>query len=287
MNRILYAYLNIDHPMVAWEVAIGRIKSSCHDHNLGVSIWFYSQMQKYIANPNSKLVIDEFKLELVRQASFPKKVSRLKGVYFFESFEMANMALDRWNLTKHKKYITKVFFSADTYTNVDSEWITTFLGSDNDDEWMQQYWSGKTLGVKPLTEIIASGIGMIHDEKIKMQAYQKVIDRDPYTSIFLNMCIAGFREKRMLNIGQIFPSISHESGVLKGGYFVHMEDMNKREQEVGEAFQMARAKGLNLPMFRHSDPDVFFTLPDLKILDFEFSQKEAMTLFDQIHTSIS
>ena len=33
-NITLWAFLNIENPIVAWEVAIGRIRSSCDQKNL-------------------------------------------------------------------------------------------------------------------------------------------------------------------------------------------------------------------------------------------------------------
>jgi hypothetical protein len=41
-NLELWAYLNIDNPVVAWEIAIGRIRSACDINKFAVSSWFYN-----------------------------------------------------------------------------------------------------------------------------------------------------------------------------------------------------------------------------------------------------
>lgn len=284
MNKVLYAYVNIDHPMVAWEVAIGRIKSICdgQDSDFGVSLWFYSLIQKYIKDPDASRVNNEFKLENIRQQHFPNQVSRLRGVYFFESKEMANIALKRWGLNHHKKYVTKVNFSGNNYSYVDSEWITDYLHGD-DDEWMHKYWSGETLGIKPLTEVLASGIGIILDNDFRIKAYEKIISQWPTTSILLNACMAGFSEKKMEKIGQAIPAIVNESGVLKGKYYINMHDFNNREAEIVEALEEARSKGMNRPWIAPNDPTKIFSVCDWSHLNFEFSNGEAVTTFDRVH----
>lgn len=285
MNKKLYAYVNIDHPMVAWEVAIGRIKSICDDQDddFGVSLWFYSLMQKYVKDPLSNCVNNEFKLELIRKNEFPNQVSRLRGVYFFESREMANIALDRWGLSKNKKYVTEIDFFGNNYSYVDSEWITDYLESDNDD-WMRKYWGGETLGVKPLTEILASGIGIIIDKNLRMQAYNKIIDKWPTSSLLLNACMAAFAEKNMEKIGQSIPAIVNESGVLKGKFYINMNDMNNRETEVVEALELARKKGMSLPIIMPQDPTKIFSLCDWSHLNFDFSNSEALQSFNKVHS---
>ncbi|MFO4664510.1 hypothetical protein V5G98_17845 [Vibrio cholerae] len=249
MNKILYAYVNIEHPMVAWEVAIGRIKSICdgQDSNFGVSLWFYSLMQKYIKSPNSKRVVNEFKLEKIRQLHFPNQVSRLRGVYFFESLEMANVALDRWGLNHHK------------------------------------YWLGETLGVKPLTEVLASGIGIIQDNGLRIKAYEKIISQWPTASILLNACMAGFTERKMEQIGQAIPAIVNESGILKGKYYINMNDFDNREKEIVEAVEEARVKGMNLPWIAPDDPTKIFSLCDWSHLNFELVNTDAVATFDRVH----
>jgi hypothetical protein len=84
MKIRLYAYLNIANPMVAWEVAIGRIKSSCDisKNAFGTSIWAYSLLRKLAINGMDRRFHNELKLEAIRQKMNNHLVSRLTGVYF-------------------------------------------------------------------------------------------------------------------------------------------------------------------------------------------------------------
>lgn len=286
MNRKLYAYFNIKNPMVAWEVAIGRIRSICDDTetSFGVSLWFYNLLRKYIGNGASNCVINEFKLELERQENFCDKVSRLQGVYFFESKEMAESALDRWKMPQKKKYISEVYFSGNSYTEVDSEWITSYIQSD-ETSWMKHYWSGKTLGVKPLTEILANGIGVIQDTNLRMMAYNEIIEKWPTCSILLNSCIATFSEAKIENIGQLVPAILKQENFIEGSYFINMKEFDENQDKVIASLSEAKEKGMNLPMILPDNQDKIFSLPDLTCLSFKLENFAAAELFFNIHDS--
>lgn len=284
MNRRLYAYLNINHPLVAWEVAIGRIKSICdnNEEEFGVSLWFYGLLEKLRKNSNDSRVINELKLELLRLNKFDQKVSRLTGVYFFSSKELAETALDRWGLPHQKKYISEVYFSGNSYTEVDSEWITTYLKTKNTD-WMKSYWNGDVLGVKPLTEIIASGIGIIQNNDLRLEAYKKIIKKWPTTSILLNACMASFAEYKIERIGLAIPALINTNGTIKASYYIDMNDFNKRQPEVISALERATKKGMSLPYIKPNDPDKIFSVCDWSNLSFEIENKDIIDLIKSIH----
>ena len=65
-NVTLYAYLDISNPMVEWEVAIGRIKSSCDPLGdpFGVSLWFYNNLKNKLNTNNVMQLINEFRWRL-------------------------------------------------------------------------------------------------------------------------------------------------------------------------------------------------------------------------------
>lgn len=167
-QRKLYAYLNLNNPIVAWEVAIGRIESICYKSEFGVSIWFYNLVRKYLSDNHNEKLQNELALEKVRSDNFRDKVSRLTGIYLFKTKEMAEIAIDRWSLNQnYKNTIAEIDFHGLNFTEVDSEWITDYLGSplEQNAPWMHNYWSGVTRGENPLTEVLASGIGYINDKK--------------------------------------------------------------------------------------------------------------------------
>ena len=283
MKKKLYAYLNIENPMVAWEVAIGRIKSICfnNEKEFGVSLWFYGLMEKYIRDESSKRVINEFKLELVRQKNFADKVSRLNGVYFFNSLYHAEAALDRWGLSHRKQYLSEVCFEGSSFTELDSEWITAYLNSD-DTDWMPKYWSGETLGVNPLTEVIASGIGVIQNEELRERACKLISEKWPDSTVLLMACAAAFHESKIYDIGLTHPGLVCKNNDVEGSYFISMDSFNKNEIVIADSIRKAESNGQNLPYTRPKDPSVIFALPDLRDLGFILKDKQISDIFEEI-----
>jgi hypothetical protein len=99
-NLTLFAYLNIANPMVAWEVAVGRIRSSSDRprDTFGVSVWSYSLLRRYTTKGLDQRFRNELLLEAVRQQVHPDACSGLKDLYFFESEYDAHAALEQWGL---------------------------------------------------------------------------------------------------------------------------------------------------------------------------------------------
>lgn len=287
VSRKLYAYLNINNPMVAWEVAIGRIESICNDDNeFGVSIWHYNLLRNYFSSNRIIESRNEYELELIRMSSFPDKVSRLKGVYFFESKEMAECAIERWGLNSYRKYIAEVEFFGENYTSVDSEWITTYLNSEDNvhNDWMRKYWAGETMGVRPLTEVLASGFGIVHDKSFRSKAIQNVYNRWPTSSILLNASIAGFALCQFKEISRIKPSVMLKDGKIIGQYFVDMNSLNDNERIIVDAMVEMFQEGSNLINIRPDNEESIFSLPDLRSEFFDCDDVRMKDLFKSVHS---
>lgn len=283
-NVELYAYLNIDNPMVAWEVAIGRIKSSCdrNPDNIGLSVWQYNMLKQLSLSGAGNRINNELNLEIYRQRHHADKVSRLNGVYFFESEAIAHQALERWNLARYKKYISKVIFSANRMTCYDSEWITTYMDGD-DSGWYEGYLSGETLGVKPLTEILASGIGTVENKLLREQAYRNIMEKWPTSTPLLYFAIAGFCEAGIEDVALVRPFLSLQGGELHGEHIIYMESLELRQKEVAEAAQRLKERGISLPIILAEGEDAFFNLPDMREHSFRLSIPEATSVYKSMH----
>ena len=227
-NSTLYSYLDIENPMVNWEVAIGRIRSSCDTTDVegAVSFWHYSNLRRYIESEDINRIRDEYKLESIRQKFYPNCVSRLTGVYFFETPDMANAAIDRWNIEQRKKkFVTSISFSASKITRVDSEWITNCLGKQNTtDDWMHEYWLGNTYGNFPLTEVLASGLGLVADNKLRLECFKRIQDLSPTFAKLAMFGIAGLNSG-IEGVGQVLPIIGWHDNKLKGQYYFDIREM--------------------------------------------------------------
>lgn len=287
MNITLYAYLDITHPFVAWEVAIGRIKS-VDDNNpegFGISQWQYSLLSEYVNHGLNQRFINELMLEHIRQKCYPQRVSRLQGVYFFESEEDANNALDRWNMPYKKKYISAVKFSANKLTKVDSEWITNKFFSTSDIRWMNRYWEGEVYGEAPLYEILASGIGVILNYDLRIEAYKRIINLWPESTFLLAMACCSFKVYKMEEIALLRPAIIAKNDKIIGSYFIKMSDLDTKENQEKAAHAMEICKKNNeLPPFiLPKNPEAIWRIPDLRQYIFIFDNPLASNILSAVH----
>lgn len=284
-NIELYAYLDISNPMVEWEVAIGRIASSCDvsRRDFGVSLWFYNNIKNKIIDGRTNHFINEMNLELVRQRNFPNSVSRMTGVYFFDSEKMLKNAFLHWGININSSYISKVMFSADSLSIVDSEWITQNINSiEGDNSWMSSYWSGESYWEKPVTEYIASGIGIIANNELRKTAYNSLLKKFPRFSKILAFSAAKFFYG-IDNAGQVVPAILSKNGKLTGSYCIDLNSFKGEEKpSMDEILEYCQAKGVNFPY----NP-IFDTSPDIHLPDFdgrfEFDSKQALKLYNSVH----
>lgn len=288
MKHRLFAYLNIMNPMVAWEVAIGRIKSSCDisPNSLGTSIWAYSLLRKLALQGMDKRFNNELMLESVRQQLPQRTVSRLSGVYFFESEGDARAAVERWGIPSRAQFISPIDFYPNMLTRVDSEWITSYIQSDEAD-WMERYWNGETLGQKPLTEVLASGIGQVRNMELRKRAIEQIYKKWTTATPLLSMACCGFGDAQIEEIAMVRPVISHENGVIKGTHEIYIGDLDKNQERLLAALENCKARGEVLPMVVPDDGETFFTTPDFSHLDFELKFRPASDTLAEVHAFAS
>jgi hypothetical protein len=284
-NITLYAYLDIRNPMVAWEVAIGRIKSSCdnNQNGFGVSLRQYGLFKKYAEHGIADKFINELKLEHIRQLYFSCQVSRLKGIYFFETEQAAKIAVNRWNMSIKEKYITPVNFSANFLTKVDSEWITSYLNNTSANaDWMHSYWRGDTCGKAPLVEVLGSGIGVIQDNELIKEAYRKLMDLWPASTPLLASAMCAFRIMKAEEIAQIKPAIITDGNYIKGNFFINKKDFDTREQDITDAVEICKQKGEYPPVIMPAKVEDLFVLPDLREYGFVLENKQCRDDFSKL-----
>lgn len=270
--------------MVAWEVAIGRVRSSNDGQRegFGVSVWAYSLLRRYAAKGLDQRFRNELQLELVRQRECLNGCSRLEDLYFFESEYDAHAALERWGLSSRRNLISPVSFSADRLTKLDSEWITSYLASDETD-WMPHYWKGAILGVKPLTEVLGRGIGLVRNRELRLRAYQSIIEQWPTSTPLLSMACCAFAEYGLEDIAIVRPAITSTKVGVQGSHFICLQDLSSKEDKVVAALQACRDRGDAPPMIIPDDGVTFFKVPDLTSMDFSLMSKDCAQTLGRIH----
>lgn len=283
----LFAYLNIDHPMVAWEVAIGRLQSvgETPGEKFGVSLWAYSMLQNYVQGKLPKRFANELRLEYVRMRDHAHCVSRLHGLYFFKSEEDAHAAVDLWGMPNRRKYISAVQFFPSALTEVDSEWVTSNLGSNNNSAWMDSYWSGATAGARPLTEILATGQGVVLNKELRIQAYKRIYSLWPTSTPLLAAACCAFDRCQLNDVAVSKPGLVSNGAAIQGGYYIYMKQFNEHQSAIIEAIKDCQKAGDFPPIVMPSDQRNIFTLPDLSSLSFELHDPESLTTFASIHNA--
>ena len=269
MAHTLFAYLNIRNPFVAWEVAIGRVRSvtdATHE-SFGLSAWAYSLLRKYAKAGADRRFVNELLLESARQLNHADSCSRLADLYLFENEYDAHAALERWNLTGMREYISPVQFSARKLSKHDSEWITAYLSSEEQD-WIPRYWRGETLGAKPLTEVLACGIGAVMNRQLRHAAYQSILERWPSSTPLLSMACCAFAEYGLEDIALLRPAILESEGTIRGSHFIDMRDLDLHQDKVMKALTACKARGEAPPMIVPDDGVNFFRLPDFSSMNF-------------------
>ena len=281
----LFAYLNLDHPMIAWEVAIGRLQSvgGKTADRFGVSLWAYSLLESYVHNQQPKRFANELRLEHIRTRNYPDCVSRLHGLYFFKSEQDARVALDRWGMPQRKQYISAVQFVPSALTEVDSEWITFNLGSNDNPEWMNEYWNGKAAGERPLAEILATGSGIVLNKDLRIEAYKRIYDLWPTSTPLLAAACCGFDRCHLNNVALVKPGLVSKGNAIQGNYYIYRKEFDERQTDIVAAVEDCKRAGECPPIVMPTDQSKIFTLPDLRSYSFELHDQESGAAFASIH----
>lgn len=265
----LFAYIDIfNNPFTAWEVAIGRVASASFnkENTIPLSFWFFRLILSYIkSNYKDNRLKTELCIELIRKEFFPSKVSRLKGVYFFQDYDSAVRTLDCWkNGNYNKDFISEVNFSVNKISYYDSDWITNNLkyNPQASDEWIYNYLSGKPMTNLPSWEIVAEGIGYIQNDDLRRLAYSELMKRWPETSSFLILCSYAFNYN-FLDAGRLTPSIIIDNGSLTCTYLFDYEYMKLHKLEIFNSINSIYGSKANIPWLSSQVYNSLFSLPDL------------------------
>jgi hypothetical protein len=263
----LYAYLDISNPMVAWEVAIGRIKSNSFNNKdgFGLSLWQYRLFQKYAMNGLNKTFLDEIYLEAFRKKYFPQKVSRLQGLYFFESESAAKKALFKWGIPQYLKYISEVSVYYDS--------VTEYLGENKNNDWFFKYWCGEKLGRIPITEILVSGIGFVENKNLRIEAYKRIYKLFPDSTPLLASAMCGFAILNLNDLALIKPAILANKDELIGKYMIYMSEFETNKEMIAEAVGFCIDHNQFPSIILPQDENAGFNLPDFSEFGFKINNK--------------
>ncbi len=283
-----YAYLETRNPLTCWEVSIGRVIAPEHNdpNSIGISLWGYNRIFNLAKNSqvNGYYLLRECQLEWVRQKFFPNKCSRFIGAFFFKTLDDAHIGIDRWGLKSrlHDQVCKINFLSNRDPTIVDSNFITYCLNG-HGLKWMFDYWSGKAYPKdNPVWEIITTGIGHIdanpQTERLRQEAYQRMIKRFPKCQLIHKICQIGF-SLGFDTVGRVAPfvQILPDSPIVKGRLMI---DLRLWKDDFFIKTIKPSLKRHKLPPL--PDNGTFGTLPDFSSYFFEINLENMSRYVQQL-----
>lgn len=194
----------------------GMLVSASH---AAESAGFVSFMQAGIITAgNNPRLFNETIIDLYRQNRFPQCRSRMRGIYFFGSIAEATARINDndWPAYFTADNLVEFDLLCDTMpTIVDANWITfAKVGSDgriplDNLDWISSYWSGKQYNENPTWEVIADGVALVLDEKIRRICNSSLEKEFPKSHIPILMARLGSEVGS--RGGQISPFILREN----------------------------------------------------------------------------
>lgn len=179
----VFCFLDLEHPAVAWAVMRGMLVSADYAPRVP-NRGFISFMQAGIIEAlNNPRTFNEFLIETVRSNLFRRKVSRMRGMFFFRTRIDAEIRIgdpDWPHYFEPKNLVELELWHDGTYTDVDANWITLApLTEDgrisvDDLQWIKRYWAGEQYNATPVWERLAKGVAVVLDEQIRRQCDRHV-----------------------------------------------------------------------------------------------------------------
>jgi len=178
-----FIYLNPNNVCTQWNIARGFFNSASifhtfenHENLLSVS------MVEMLSNNHHRLNC-EISIESIRQKYYPNCVSRLSGIFVFDSPEDALnvMAQENWGSSQlYEEDLTDVGVAARNSSKHDSNWIELIFNEQFqlNDNWIEntkKYWEGLPVPNKqPIWERIVDGGITIWGTKIREAALKNM-----------------------------------------------------------------------------------------------------------------
>lgn len=228
-----FAFLDIEHPVVAWGVYRGVLVSALASGTPPegpVSMMFAGIIQQQ----NNARLHNELLIEKVRARSYRSQVSRLAGMYFFTDANHAETAT-AWGRHFCRDNLAELeVHPIGSTTKVDANWITyaqvDSTGRLNPDAtaWIETYWAGEAFSDSPVWETIAHGRAIIFGTELRQRAYNLTAAAFPNALDTLE--VARIAAAADSDLGQSTAWITRpEPDRLRLAYYLDMRDADNPE----------------------------------------------------------
>lgn len=233
MNFEGFMYLDVENPLIAWNVYRGVLVSQTEIQN-GVgstSSPLSMTMANIFLNRHSDRLHFEMEIEKIRELAFNNCVSRLTCLFVFDEPDSALRAVEdeQWGGHIQSKFLTDVGVSSSAASRLDGNWISWMLGkhSKKEPDWRDgilPYWRGDTCPhfSKPIWEVLVHGSVTIWGTGLRSEAYQTTKSYSP-------MSVSLLEQSRLAahlgsNLGHSSAFLVGEKGKLIMQFFVDMRD---------------------------------------------------------------
>ena len=290
-NLRLYAVLNIEHPMVAWEVAIGRITTitakDANGNNFPTpSLWMYNSIITGKNHNRFDDFISEYQIEIFRNRKHPKAPSRFKGAFFFETYEDAISACKYWEWDSYIDYISEIEFTYDQIEKYDSNWVTNKIRACQPSErnfFIEKYLTQRIEPAGPLWEVIAEGHGEVLNMDLRRKAYERILEEQPGATPLLAIAMSCYDSDcaKYRELLRSIPYISKHSGKYHGQFIINMSQFESEQEDIANICKkyINKWKSFRIPKFGEplkitlpDDGKTFFSILDLRKYNFEIDE---------------
>jgi hypothetical protein len=266
-----FAFLDLDHPVVAWGAYRGVLVSANVEYRppqCPVSMMFAG----IVLHQNNVRLQNELLIERHRQLHFPNCTSRLAGMYFFEDRVTAEQACEWGGHFSSENLAEFELFPSEAYSRHDANWISYAplckAGRIESEGWIAKYWSGEVYpGRAPVWELLVQGRAVICGTELRERAYKVVLGKFPESVSILE--ISRIAAHVGSDLGHVSAwAIREDDGSLTCSFFLDMRDADRPEF-------LERVRQYNGPR-NYKDLAVggeYFGVPDFR----EFSSTFAVT----------
>lgn len=227
------AFLNIDHPVVAWGVYRGVLVSARaedHSHGAPVSMMFAGMLH----HQDNARFYNELLIEQVRADIFPESTSRLTGMYFFTERKCADLALSWGGHFGHDYLAELEVFAVRPASVLDANWITYApvdesgrILSDRT-SWIERYWSGERFDDSPAWESIVDGRAVVWGTELRERAYELL--RREFPEALDTLEVARIAAHVGSDLGQVNAWVTQpEPGRFNLAHYMDFRDANEPE----------------------------------------------------------
>lgn len=188
----VYVYIDFSNPICCWNFIRGVLDSSSNLSNyFGFHVCSFFLKSRLI---NQKYFLLEQQLEFIRSTEFKEKISRLSGLYFFDSLQSAKSAENLIPSFSKENLVKCLLPNSVSYQKHDMNWIT-YYAENSDIAWMKKYWNGymcdQYLHDIPIYECLTDGYLIVNEPELREKLYREYEKNNPNDLFFLQLGICG------------------------------------------------------------------------------------------------